>query len=80
VLRHSLEEKGRYIQASKQLLLQKFVDGEIPKEAFDDGHARLLLEQKACDETMERLDDEQEFRSEPEDKSPVVSRSLMWSV
>jgi DNA invertase Pin-like site-specific DNA recombinase len=55
-LRKELKEDREHVQQSIQSLLQKFLDGAVSQELFDQGHTSLLLQRQTCDEKLGRLD------------------------
>jgi site-specific DNA recombinase len=54
-VRRDAEQELDHIQESIKLLLQKFLDNSISKELFDEGHGSFLMQRKACEEKLSRL-------------------------
>jgi site-specific DNA recombinase len=54
-LRHDTAEELERIRQSMNALLQKFLDQSISKELFDENHTSLLMQRRACEETLEQL-------------------------
>jgi hypothetical protein len=53
-VRNDIEAELSYIETSIKTLLQKFLDGAIPKETFDDGNTALLMQRKGCEEKLRK--------------------------
>ena len=51
-----------HVQVSIRTLLQKFLDGNISKSIFDEGHGALLMRRSRCEEKLSRLSTEQDMQ------------------
>ena len=54
-LERDCEEELSRIQHSIKRILETFLDNVIPKELFDEGHSSLLMERRACEERLAKL-------------------------
>lgn len=63
-LRRAAETELERVQQAIKILLQKFLDNNISKEIFDDGHVSLLVERKVCEEKLGKLNAQQSIYPE----------------